>query len=492
MARESATVDNDLPPIDHKSGAKRRLPVRRDVIAASAGIWEKAGAEDGSMDFFKASAAELGRAISLGKADPAELEEAFLERIDASDPDRQIYARTTPERAIAEAAASSERARAGRRRTLLDGVPVSWKDLFDTQGVATESGSRLLQGRVPAQDAQLLSIASEAGMVCLGKTHQTELAFSGLGVNPVTATPPNKGMPGHAPGGSSSGAAASLAHGLAALAMGSDTGGSVRIPAAWNNLAGLKITWGMLPDAGMVPLCPSFDTPGPLARTVEDLAIAFDILKGGTGHAAFTPAANVSGLRFHVAETIVLDDCDPEIRAAFETAVEQLSKAGARITRGPVDAFAPTAAIGPKLYPFEAWREWGSRIEAEGDKMFEPVRRRFSQGKSVTAGEYEAARREMTLLRAQYLDATETVDAVLMPTVAILPPRVDALLADPDYFTARNLLALRNTRFANTLGLCAVTLPLPERACGLQMLGKPFGDTRLLSIAGAAERVLAG
>jgi aspartyl-tRNA(Asn)/glutamyl-tRNA(Gln) amidotransferase subunit A len=444
------------------------------------------------VDFFKASASELGRAIGLGKADPLELAKAFIERINALDPNRQIYARTTPERAIAEAAASSERARAGRRRTLLDGVPVSWKDLFDSTGAATESGSLLLEGRVPKKDAKLLSIATEAGMICLGKTHQTELAFSGLGVNPVTATPPNKGMPGHAPGGSSSGAAASLAHGIAALAMGSDTGGSVRIPAAWNNLAGLKITWGMLPDAGMVPLCPSFDTPGPLARTVEDLAIAFDILKGGTGHAAFVPAASLAGLRFHVAETIVLDECDGAIRRAFETAVEKLAKAGARITRGPIEAFGPTAAIGPKLYPFEAWREWGSRIEADGEKMFEPVRRRFAQGKSVTAAEYEAARQEMTLLRQSYLDDTQAADAVLMPTVAILPPKVDALLADADYFTARNLLALRNTRFANTLGLCAVTLPLPEKASGLQLLGKPFGDTRLLSIAGAAERVLAG
>jgi aspartyl-tRNA(Asn)/glutamyl-tRNA(Gln) amidotransferase subunit A len=247
----------------------------------------------------------------------------------------------------------------------------------------------------------------------------------------------------------------------------------------------------MLPDAGMVPLCPSFDTPGPLAHTVEDLAISFDILKGGTGHAAFTPAASLAGLRFHVAETIVLDECDGEIRRAFENAVERLAKAGARISRGPVDVFGPAAAIGPKLYPFEAWREWGSRIEAEGTKMFEPVRRRFSQGKSVTAGEYEAAWQEMIKLRQAYLDDIQAVDAVLMPTVPILPPKVDELLADPDHFTARNLLALRNTRFANTLGLCAITLPLPEKASGLQLLGKPFGDARLLSIAGAAERVLA-
>jgi aspartyl-tRNA(Asn)/glutamyl-tRNA(Gln) amidotransferase subunit A len=277
-------------------------------------MWEKADAEDGIMDFFNASAVELGRAIGLGKADPVELARAFLERIDEVDPDRQIYVRTTPERARGEAEAARTRARTRARRSALDGVPVSWKDLFDSAGVATESGSRLLAGRVPQADAALLATASAAGMVCLGKTHQTELAFSGLGVNPMTATPPSKAMPGHAPGGSSSGAAASLAHGLAALAMGSDTGGSVRIPAAWNDLAGLKTTFGMLPDTGMVPLCPSFDTPGPLARTVEDLAVSFDILKGGSGHGAFAPAQSVSGMHFLVAESVVLDDCEDVVR----------------------------------------------------------------------------------------------------------------------------------------------------------------------------------
>ena len=180
------------------------------------------------------TAAELGRGIGAGVIDPRDLTEVYLGAIAAHPEAARIYARTMPERARAEAEAAAERARAAVRRGPLDGVPVSWKDLFDTAGVATEAGSRLLEGRTPDRDAALVARGARAGLVALGKTHMTELAFSGLGINPVTATPPNINDPELAPGGSSSGAAASVAFGLAAAAIGSDTGGSVRVPSAWN------------------------------------------------------------------------------------------------------------------------------------------------------------------------------------------------------------------------------------------------------------------
>ncbi|MDH3264989.1 MAG: amidase family protein, partial [Paracoccaceae bacterium] len=198
-------------------------------------------------DWRKMSAGDLGRGIASGGIDPVELAEAFLEAIAAHPDASRIYARTTPERARAEAKAAAERARAGHRRHPLDGVPISWKDLFDSAGVATEAGSALLAGRVPVADAAVLANATAQGSVCLGKTHLSELAFSGLGLNPITATPPNVNDPAAVPGGSSSGAAASVAFGLAAGAIGSDTGGSVRIPAAWNDLVGLKTSVGRLP-----------------------------------------------------------------------------------------------------------------------------------------------------------------------------------------------------------------------------------------------------
>jgi aspartyl-tRNA(Asn)/glutamyl-tRNA(Gln) amidotransferase subunit A len=197
-------------------------------------------------------------------------------------------------------------------------------------------------------------------------------------------------------------------------------------------------------------------------------------------------------MRFHVAETIVLGGCDEPVREAFEAALRELSKAGAIITRGPVREFEECAAIAPNLYPFEAWRQWGEAIEARGDIMYEPVRRRFMLGRNVTADEHTRAASRMQALRQSWADSTNGVDAVLMPTVPILPPPVEALLADGDHFTERNLMALRNTRFANTLGLCALTVPLPQPACGLMLYGKPFGEARLLAIGAAVEKAVKG
>jgi len=226
------------------------------------------------------SAAALGRAIAKGDIDPVDLAQTYLDAIDAHPFRSRIYTIVTRDRALAEAQAASERARLGQRKSALDGVPVSWKDLFDSANVATEAGSVLLENRTPTADCEVLRCATELGLVCLGKTHLSELAFSGLGYNPRTATPPCVNDHDAVSGGSSSGAAASVAFGLAPLAIGSDTGGSVRIPAAWNDLVGLKTTSGRLSLEGVVPLCARFDTVGPLCRSVEDAALALAALEG--------------------------------------------------------------------------------------------------------------------------------------------------------------------------------------------------------------------
>ena len=440
------------------------------------------------MDLRKATAAELGRAIDAGRIDPVDLARMFLDAIDEEDGDRQIYARTTRERALTESEAARQRARAGTRRSPLDGVPVSWKDLFDTAGTATESGSQLLAGRVPERDCEVIRLAEAAGLVGLGKTHQTELAFSGLGINPMTATPPNRAMPGHVPGGSSSGAAASLTHGLAPLAIGSDTGGSVRIPACWNNLVGLKTTHGVISNEGVVPLCHRFDTVGPLARGVEDAALAFAVLSGA--NVAPPEPADLSSLRIFVPETIVLNDCDGVVVAAFEDAMDVLAAGGAKIRRGPAAEFGPLVELGVKLFPFEAWRNWGPTIEERGELMYEPIRRRFEQGRKVSEADYRAAWAEMERLRGAFFAVHGETDAIAWPTLAILPPKVEALMADVERFAAANLATLRNTRFVNLLGSCALTLPLPATAVGLQLVGRPRGEPELLAIGAAVERRL--
>ncbi|MEE8202443.1 MAG: amidase, partial [Alphaproteobacteria bacterium] len=233
-----------------------------------------------ARDWHEMSALALGAGIDAGRIDPVALTEHFLERIAAADGEHAIYLRTTPERALTEARAARGRAKAGLRRGPLDGVPISWKDLFDSAGVATTAATPLLADRVPDADAAVLARATRAGLVCLGKTNLTEFAFSGLAINPHYGTPANPfdARTPRVPGGSSSGAAVSVARGLAAAGIGSDTGGSVRIPAAWNGLVGLKTTAGLLPLDGVVPLAPSLDTVGPLTRDVADANAVFAVL----------------------------------------------------------------------------------------------------------------------------------------------------------------------------------------------------------------------
>jgi aspartyl-tRNA(Asn)/glutamyl-tRNA(Gln) amidotransferase subunit A len=432
------------------------------------------------------AAAELGRGIEAGAIEARELTEVYLAAIDSHPQGPGIYARTTPERARAEADAAAGRARAGLRRGPLDGVPVSWKDLFDSAGVATEAGSALLRDRVPERDAAVLAAATRAGLVCLGKTHMTELAFSGLGVNPVTATPPNINDPELAPGGSSSGAAASVAFGLAAAGIGSDTGGSVRVPAAWNDLVGLKTTHGLLPLDGVVPLCPRFDTVGPLCRSVEDAALLLAALGG--------PATDLAGARIEGARLMVLDDpalpCGDVPRAAFEAALGRLEAGGARLERGTVPGTAAALGLASCLFAGEGYGVWREIIEAKPELMFHQIRDRFRIGAGFSAADFVGAWRRLDGHRAAWGAATARFDAVLLPTTPNLPPNVERLLAEAEYYAGENLETLRNTRVANLLGLCALTLPTGAPSCGLMAMAAPGAEARLLRLGAAMERVL--
>ena len=434
------------------------------------------------------TAADLGRGIAAVRIDPVELAEAFLEAIAAHPDAARIYARTTPGRARAEAAAARARARAGDRRGPLDGVPIAWKDLFDSAGVATEAGSALLAGRVPDRDAAVLAQATAAGLVCLGKTHMTELAFSGLGLNPVTATPPNAHDPALLPGGSSSGSAVAVALGLAAAGIGSDTGGSVRIPAAWNGLAGLKPTHGRLSLEGVVPLVERFDTVGPICRTVEDAGLLLAALGGGP--APDRAGAGPGGLRLMVLETAAFDEIGDVPAAAFEAAAARLAAAGAQVTRSAAPEVAEALALAPALFAPEAYAIWREAIEAAPEKMFPPILERFRAGAGVLAADHIAAWRRLSQLRQGWAERAAAVDAVILPTAPILPPDAARALADPAYFAARNLLALRNTRIANLLGLPALTLPTGVPMAGLMLMGLPAGEERLLAVAAAAEAAL--
>ncbi|QYK41605.1 MAG: amidase [Paracoccaceae bacterium] len=440
------------------------------------------------MNWLWMTAGDLGRAIGAGRINAMELTEAFLDAIAAHPEGGRIYARMTPRRARSMAMAAADRAKAGRRIGPLDGVPLSWKDNIDAAGAYCEAGSALLKGRIPEQDATILHTATAQGTVCLGKTHMSELAFSGLGLNPVIATPPCANFPGAVPGGSSSGAAASVAHGLAPAAVGTDTGGSVRIPAAWNDLVGFKPGHGRLPLTGIVPLCLRFDAPGPLARSVEDCALILAALEGRV--APDLTGASLRGARLAVLDTVAMDDLRDAPGTGFDTASDRLSRAGARIDRLAAPEVAEAMGLAGALFTAEAYGLWRDRIEFAPGLMFPRILDRFRAGGAVSAADYVSGWRRLEELRAAWAARVAGYDAVILPTAPILPPDAKRLLEDDGYYVTENLLALRNTRIGNLMGSAAVTLPTGQPSCGLMMMAGPGHEERLLRLAAAAERAL--
>ena len=439
-------------------------------------------------DILQLTATELGDAIDKGDLGPVEITKTYLDAITAHPLSPRIYSELTQDRALAEAKDAEERARLGLRRSPLDGVPISWKDLYDTAGIKTEAGSLLLKNRVPSEDALVLKNATAMGAVCLGKTHMSELAFSGLGLNPKTATSPCVHDTDAVSGGSSSGAAASVAFGLAPVAIGSDTGGSVRIPSVWNDLVGLKTTSGRLSLTGVVPLCARFDTVGPLAKTVTDAAHVLAVLEGRKAIDMTPPT--LKGRRLAILKTVAMQDLRDAPQSAFETAVAKFTEAGAEIVEIEIPEVEQSFAHAAILFAAEAYGTWGAEIEANPDLMFEPILERFRGGADFKAADYVAAWQDLERLRAAYLSKTAGFDAVILPTAPSTPPNIERLLNDDDYYITENLMALRNTRIGNLMGLCALTLPTGIPSCGVMLMGHPMQEERLLRLGLAAEAAL--
>ena len=437
-------------------------------------------------DWLKASAADLGRDIEKGKIDPVELTEAHLSAIEKHPFADRIYARLTETRARAEAKAAADRAKRGLRRSPLDGVPISWKDLFDTAGTATEAGSAFHKGRMPDADARVLANATHAGLICLGKSQMTELAFSGLGLNPITASPPCVNDHDAVSGGSSSGAATSVAFGLAAAGIGSDTGGSVRIPSVWNDLVGLKTVSGRLSLEGVVPLCARFDTVGPLCRSVEDASLLLAAME--IGKPADLTSASLQGVRFAILKTSAFNGLEDTPRAAFDAAARRLQTAGATVQDLNLPLIEKAMALAPTLFPAEAYATWRHRIEPDGDLMYPPVRNRFQQGAATSAADFIVSWQKLDQIRLAYQDATSGFDAVILPSCPILPPKIDAVTNDEEHFTERNLMALQNTRIGNLMGLAALALPTGTPSCGIMLQGP--NEERLLRLGAAVEAAL--
>lgn len=442
------------------------------------------------MDWLKATAKQQGDAIGAGVLDPVAQTEAYLETISAHPDHQRIFARLTPERALAEAEAARQRANAGLRRGRLDGVSLVWKDNIDSAGIATEAGSQLLAGRLPKKDADILATASDAGMVCIGKTHMTELAFSGLGTNTQTATPPNAHDPELLPGGSSSGTGVAVALGMGAAGIGTDTGGSIRLPSAWNNITGFKPTAGVLSGRGLVPLCESFDAPGPMARSVEDCTLIFTLL-AGLREPDFS-TVDVSGMNFLVLDGLPFEGAEAAPVAAFDAAIEVLAASGAKISRLQPKSMLDAMRHGGPVFSPEAYGLWRDVIEAAPDRMNQTILSRFRSGATMLASDFVKHWQELRLARVQWAQDVAAYDAVLLPSSPLLPVNAKRALADAEFFVSQNLLALRNTRIGNVLGLPAISLPTGVAGCGMMAMGHAGGDLALLRVATAMEVALAG
>ena len=457
-----------------------------------------------SGEWHRMSALALGAGIESGAIDPRALTEFFLERIETADGARTIYLRLTPARARAEAEAAHRRARAGIRQSPLDGVPISWKDLYDSAGDVTGHGTPALAARIAERDATVLARATRAGLVCLGKTNQTEFAFSILGLNPRMGTPPNpfdEAVP-RIPGGSSSGAAVSVSRGLAAAAIGSDTGGSVRVPAAWNGLVGLKTSVGLLPLDGVLGLSTSMDTVGPLTRDVADASSLFAVLDGRVG-AGNRPAPDIAGAdlsraRFALPATLVWEALDSGVDAAARGAVERLRAAGCAIDETPVPEFETVEDLVGRFGAYhaaECHALWYDVIEANPDLIYAPIWDRIRVGAEMSATDAARAKHGLDALAPTLHARIRRHGVLLMPTAAESPPPIAALEADAEVYRAANTAALRNTRIGNYLNCCALTLPCGRDGngipVGLMLMAPPGEEERLLRLGAAIEPVIA-
>lgn len=442
------------------------------------------------MDFTELSLSEIVSGLRDGSLKAREIAELALSR-DHLGAYREIRTERTLEQADVADRAFKERRDLGP----LQGVPISVKDLYGVPGYRTFAGSALeLPGSFEVAGPVVGTIENQLAVIT-GKTHTVEFAFGGVGTNPHHPTPINPWDPDEhrAPGGSTSGGGVSLCEGSAILALGTDTAGSVRIPAAWTGNVALKTTRGRWSTEGIVPLSTTLDTAGILARTVEDLAVAFEAIDPLSEKVPLP--RSLSEIRFGRCDTLLFHGCSPGVVEAVEVALSELTKAGAKLTSLEMPELVPTFELfkkgGPvsvELYHFLATTlpDWLESLDPN-------VSSRIGGAASLTAHEYLSRLETMKELSAAVDDRLRHVDVLVGPTVANTPPRlVD--IGSPGRYGPQNLLCLRNTAVVSYLDLCAVTLPVGlDRAgmpVGLQLIARASEEARLLAVARTVEQVL--
>jgi aspartyl-tRNA(Asn)/glutamyl-tRNA(Gln) amidotransferase subunit A len=439
---------------------------------------------------------ELAQALAEGTTTSRALIEESLARIaDADGEGSRAFIKVHPEQARAMADAADSLRRVNRAPGPYAGIPIALKDLFDIAGEPTPAGSAVLADAPPAPaHAAAVARMLGAGFIPIGRANMTEFAFSGLGINPHYGTPasPWDRASKRIPGGSSSGTAVAVADGMAAAGLGTDTGGSCRIPAAFCGIVGYKPTARRVPIGGVLPLAPSLDSVGPLAPSVACCA-AIDAILAAETPRALVPA-RLNGLRLAVPDSLVLEDMDDTVAAAFERALSTLSAAGARVEKArfaPFDALPQINAKGG-FAASEAYA-WHRSLLASKGSLYDPrIRARIIRGEAIGAADYLDLVAARARLIAAFDRATAPYDCVITPTVPIVPPPIGALV-DERRYNSVNMLILRNTALGNFFDRCAISVPCHrpgDAPVGLMLMGETMGDARLFGIAAAVEAAL--
>lgn len=445
----------------------------------------------------RATLNERAADLATGKITSSQLVEASLARIaDASGEGARAFVKVHKDKARATAKAADELRKAGLAPSRFAGIPIAVKDLFDLEGEPTTAGSKVLSQAAPAKaDAPAIARLKAAGFIVIGRNNMTEFAFSGVGINPHYGTPANPydRATGRIPGGSSSGGAVSVADDMAAAAIGSDTGGSCRIPAALCGIVGYKPTASTVPLKGALPLSFTLDSIGPLANSVDCCASLHEILSGMT--LASEGERPVAGLRIAVPQSVVFDGIEPQVAKTFETAIKRLADAGAIVTEIALKQFEMVSQINGKGgFPAPEALSWHrDLLEKHGDDYDQRVRARILRAREQTAADYI----DMLHLRRAYIEETNRAispyDMLAMPTVPMIAPSIASLEADNDLFVKTNLTLLRNPTLINILDGCAISLPVHvkgEAPVGLMLAAAGGRDAVLFANARAVEKAL--
>lgn len=439
---------------------------------------------------------QLARQLSTGKTNSRALVEACLDKIARADGEgARTFLHIDAKSALAAADEVDAQRRCGRQLSPWAGIPISVKDNFDVRGQVTAAGSLALRTQDPAlRDARAVGRLKRAGFVVLGRTNMSEFAYSGLGLNPHYGTPRNpwRRDVGHAPGGSSSGAAVSVADGMAHAALGTDTGGSCRIPAAFTGLVGYKPTRAPKLLQGSIPLAPSLDTAGVLGRSVACCIALADALATQDMRRATGVPLQV----LHVPQTLVLDAMDAAVASAFERALTRLSRAGLRVVDVPLTEFAHMPGINALGgFPAAESFHWHRPLLARAHAQYDPrVLQRIERGRSQSAADYQDLLQARARMRAVVNRVIGRHGALLLPAVAIAPPRLTDLEDEATHQEA-NAKALRNTALVNFFDGCAITLPMHapgDTPAGLMLACRFGADERLLRLALIVENALRG